>query len=641
MSRQSAKNPVRVHTNQTTKQSRIYKVYELVLNFQAPLLSQQVGTLSAGIDSMMQRYQGKPVLNGSLVKGNLRHALYQLALLLPPTQQEDLEQAISRWFGYKPQVGQEDERQWQGDLARGNVYFNTFWCYKGKSDHPTKLRNRIKINEHGTVEEGALMSLEECFPLDSQPQFSGLLRASFDSQHEQQQFEHSIEKACQLIPAMGSFKGIGFGRLLSSTLQVSAPKQPSIPTLKDKSRIGLRLRFDQPFCVGRPRTNHSNRIESDSFISGAVLKGAIAQHYARTLAEQGLSPDALSKRLRNKYQFDDLIISHALPSSVGSEYRSVPIPFSLVAHKTGLFDASGYTLEALLEVLARASDQPASFQLDWKSEWAAASKLCQQASPLKRITLVRTEINPERNSAEESRLFSMECIDPKDTEWLCYLDLSKIKKDKQSLWRDLLALLAQGIDGIGKTKAHASVEFVPEGFSSPAAPLLDSFTQAFELNLVLVTQARMLPRQLERRLEASPPDVQTDQMLHDLYSDYWQQHSDNGLSLVRYFAQQKRYGGEYAKRHYQQAQPYAPEWLTEAGSVFVLRVANEYGLRCLKAWQQQGLPAASDSDGQSPTWKTTAYLPENGYGEICMNWSILDEYHSPDTAYPVEEALKL
>ena len=130
-------------------------------------------------------------------------------------------------------------------------------------------------------------------------------------------------------------------------------------------------------------------------------------------------------------------------------------------------------------------------------------------------------------------------------------------------------------------------------------------------------------------------------MLHDLYSDYWQQHSDNGLSLVRYFAQQKRYGGEYAKRHYQQAQPYAPEWLTEAGSVFVLRVANEYGLRCLKAWQQQGLPAASDSDGQSPTWKTTAYLPENGYGEICMNWSILDEYHSPDTAYPVEEALKL
>jgi len=623
--------------------SRLYQVYELVLSFQAPLLTQQSGTLGVGIDSMMQRYQGKPVLNGSLVKGNLRHALSQLALLLPPPKKGDLAKNIERWLGHKPLQGEESERQWQGDLARGQVCFDTFWCYQGKTPvEQAPLRNRIKINAQGTVEEGALMSLEDCFPLDSVPRFVGKLRASFKDQVEQQAFERSLEKALQLIPALGSLKGIGFGRLLTASL-VPQQEQALLGTLaKTTTRFGLRMRFEQPFCVGRPRTNDSNRIESDNFISGAIIKGTLAQQYARGFAEPDLSLADLSRRLRNKYQFDAIIISHALPCVPAAEqwWRSLPVPLSLVSNGEVLFDASAYTLDALIRVLGEA---PASFQPDWKGkEWAAAATLCQQAPEPQRLTLVRTEINPVRNSAEESRLFSMECIDPSDSEWLSVIDLSQTDAAKRpALLRDLTQLFAQGLTGVGKTKAQATLEFVPAEAMVPACGSLpETFSQAFEVKLMLVTEARLLPQQLERLFERYPPNQQSDGFLQGLYQDYWRSQSEQGLSLVRYFAQQQRYGGEYARRHYQQQsaqppQPYAPEWITQAGSVFLLRVENQQGLDCLKRWQQLGLPAVSEADGSAATWKSTAFVPENGYGEICINWPLLDKHHSPATGYPL------
>lgn len=632
-------------TNSQTSEQVIHQIYDLTLTFQAPLLSQSAETLGLGIDSMMQRYQGQYALNGSLVKGNLRHALEQLALLLQDANKEQhLNRDITRWFGYKPpedKAPEDDAPQWESD-ARGKVYFDTFWLYQTPApktpemDQAKKLRNRIKVTDKGTVEDGALMSVEDCFAFDSKPAFVGKLRASFTNKDEQQRFESALGKALELIPAMGSLKGIGFGRLIAR--QLSTPKLAStMSPLKLQSRTYLRLTFKQPFCVGSTSPS-DNRIQSENLISGAILKGSLAQQYARTLAEANLDKMSLSKRLNNKYQFDKLIFSHALPVAKGSTQHPLPIPLSLVSDGKGLFDASGYTLEQLIEALG---DKTASFQLDWKAkEWKAAARLCQLPPMPKHLTLVRTAIIAERNTAKKGQLFSMECVNPQDTEWLCHLDLSQTDEHKyggKDLLKNLAQLLNQGIDGIGKTKAYAQIESIQEPIQPYTTILTKHFDSPFTVKLMLVTSARILPRQLEYLLKNSPLDQQSDQLLAPLYQDYWQTQSQQGLSLVRYFARQKRYGGEYAKRHYQQQTNYAPEWMTEAGSVFVLQVNNERGLNYLKQWEQLGLPAAPEADGSPATWETTMFIPENGYGEIAINGDILDQYISPDTAYPLEE----
>ncbi len=621
-------------TNSQTSEQVIHQIYDLTLTFQAPLLSQSAETLGLGIDSMMQRYQGQYALNGSLVKGNIRHALEQLDLLLDAT----LNTAITRWLGHKPKEGvapEDDAAQWDGE-ARGKVYFDTFWLYQPdsktpKTDQTKKLRNRIKVTDKGTVEDGALMSVEDCFVLDSKPSFTGQLRASFLDAREQEQFEYALDKALQLIPAMGSLKGIGFGRLTESNLDPSLTASTT-SALKLKSRTYLRLRFKQPFCVGSTTSPSDNRIQSENFISGAILKGALAQQYARTVAKPNID---LSRRINDKYQFDKLLFSHALPVTKGSTKRPLPIPLSLVSDGEGLFDASGYTLEQLIEALG---DKTASFQPDWKDkEWQAAIRLCKPSHSPQHLTLVRTAIDAERNTAKESQLFSMECVDPQDTEWLCHINISQVTESRRpSVLKDLAQLLGQGIAGIGKTKAYAHLETI-ESPISYSSPLPDKFTTPIIVKVMLVTQARLLPRQLERLLKNSPSDLQSDQVLEPLYQNYWQQHSERGLSLVRYFARQKRYGGEYAKRHYQQQTNYAPEWMTEAGSVFVLQIENEKGLNYLKQWQQVGLPAAPETDGSPATWQTTAFIPENGYGEIVINEDMLARHTSPATAYPIQE----
>ena len=235
----------------------------------------------------------------------------------------------------------------------------------------------------------------------------------------------------------------------------------------------------------------------------------------------------------------------------------------------------------------------------------------------------------------------MVCVDPVATDWIFHLDLSHTDANKRtSILKDSAQLLEKGIEGIGKTKAYASLEVIQEPNTIFSKVLPTTFDASFTVNVLLVTQARMLPHQLERLLKGKPAGQQSDSTLGLLYQNYWQNQSNNGLSVVRYFARQQRYGSEYAKRHYQGSSTYAPEWITEAGSIFVLNVENQQGLDCLKSWERVGLPAALNADGTAATWQTTAFIPENGYGEICINWNMLAQYHSPQTGYvlPKKEA---
>jgi hypothetical protein len=573
-------------------------VYELRLTFAGPLLSQQSGTLRLGVDAAMQRYREQPAINGSLVRGNIRDYLGQIAEALPENKSQSLLNASLDWFGQPSSDGEMEPR-------RGNVRFDLFWLLQSK-DFQNGHRTRIQLGELGSVETGALQTIEDCFPAGTKPVFSGKLRATFKDQEERQRFEKWINKTLSFIPAMGSLKGIGYGRLLKADLKpvpaTAAGKKTPLSLPAGTIRFGISLHVDRPFCIGKPRTPDSNRVVSDDFISGNVIKAVIANQYT---SEQDRE-DALC--------FDQLVFSHAFPAQTAK--RHPPLPLSLAFYRDKLVDMSG---------LDNPQDFPwqdiPAFQPDWKDkQWGQASTDCDlsPATP-ERLLLVRTEISRDSGTAEEGRLFSVECVDPQGFAWYGNVDLSLIPEERRpQVLKNLLACLQQGLDGIGKTKAYAQVNVYPQAFATPHGTMPPVGGTAI---VTLMSDARLLPANLEHVLATQwQTGTQSDNPLHSLYAAYWANMAEKSLSLQRHFAQQKRRGGAYQHQHFQKRDAYAPEWLTVAGSVFVLKVETQAGLEKLQQWMLTGLPAHPVANGQPATWKDTPYLPEHGFGEICINW---------------------
>ncbi len=603
--------------------------YELLLVFHAPLLSKQSGTLALGIDSAMQTYQHKPVLNGSLIRGNLRDYLEQFAKVLPESEAKSLQDSITRWFGRRTRKGESSL-----DTQRGTVHFDLFWTLtekpvankeKSAPDTNTKddsrpvKRTRIKLNGNGSVETGALQFIEDRFQTGNEVECKGWLRTHFQDEKEHELFQHWISKALQFIPAMGSLKGVGYGRLKENGFKLTPQKRHSTTILltSKTTRFGIMLELKQPFCIGKPRTPGSNRIESEDYIAGNVIKGVIAR-----LFEDTYGKEEYRKRLRNDLCFDDLIFTHALPVAKEKPNRLPPIPLSLAKYQDKYTDMNLLADPCLVRWYVSKEDKAPAFQPDWKStDWETAKKQCgiNDESPGK-LLLVRTAINGERGAAADGELFSVECIDPTGFTWHGNVDLSKVSESRrQGVLRKLSDVLQLGLDGIGKTKAHAVVTVTPSAFELPHGTLPEIGDIAL---VTLVTDANILPRHLEKLAQewnASKPDHE---ILHELYAQYWSAQSSQGLSLQRYFAQQKRVGGAFTHHHFQQGQEYYPEWLTVAGSVFVLKVESAQGLAHLQQWMKTGLSIQPECQEGLAAWEITAYLPEHGYGEICVNWNV-------------------
>lgn len=592
-----SKKPKKKHVK-PAQQSPLNMVYNLCLTFAGPLLSQQVGALKLGVDTAMQRYRNKPVINGSLIRGNLRDYLQQLFEVMPENKAERLQRYCGRWFGEpSAEGGMEPER--------GKVAFDMFWQLDGEY-HTDAHRTRIQINEYGSVAHGALQTIEDCFPAGTEASFSGKLHAQFPNQDEKERFEKWLYKALELIPAMGSLKGIGYGKLIKAKLMPVHGEKKQPLTLPDgATRFGISLHLDRPICIGKPRTPGSNRIVSDDFISGNVIKAVIANLY-----------DNDSKRLEETLCFDQLLFSHAYPSS-GSQRPLPALPLSLAWYQKELFDMSD------LQDFAHFPWQDIPrFQPDWKEkDWQEiGEKYNLQPDKPERLLMVRTGINSTAGVAAEGELFSVECVDTPDFVWLGNVDLRSIPENqRQTVLQNLLAVLEQGLNGIGKTKANARVEVHGQAFTPPHGALPAIGETAI---VTLVSAARLLPLNLEKTwAEQHQVGDTPDDALAGLYQNYWQTVSNEGLSLQRYFAQQRRHGGVYLYEHFQgKASPYCPEWLTQAGSVFVVKIESEAGLQCLQKWMEVGLPAHPDADGKTATWRNTPYLPEHGFGEICVNW---------------------
>lgn len=613
--------------------------YRLDLQLQAPILTQASGTLRFGTDTAMQVYRGHPVLNGSLIRGNLRHMLHQFAEHLTPDRRTQLQGYIQRWFG-PPSSGADNNDGYQTN--RACLRFDLFWTLEQPRKYdPHGQRTRIKIEAAtGKVEDGALQALEDWFPVGSQPRFQGCIHADFDTEREQADFERWIKKALTAIPALGSLKGIGFGRLQRGELVVqpldaAEEHDPTTAYLKklpeDVTRFTLSLLPDRPFCIGKPRTQDSNRIVSTPHIPGTVLKAVLAESFKR----DGIALDGT---------FNQIQFNHAWPVPEPGTDRPAPIPLSLAFYKTERGEKEtehpiDVDVAELAEPLAGPPGCPnwqetihqqlhevvPAFQPDWKDkQWEHANQRYPATTPA-RLLMVRTEITAGDNISKESRLFSIECTDTVDSKghklvWNTTVDVSRIPEDqRQSAIERILRAVSKGLHNVGKTKASLQLTAVsppPAQARTHVDQLRDQLQVGQTVILTLASEARLLPLNLEQQL---PEATGSQEALKALYQQYW----GDGLKLKHFYAQQTRAGGEYYFRRFQQKQgitEYYPEWLTVRGSVFVLEIRNEAAIKQLLRWQQQGLPACHPQDSVllEPYWKNTSFLPENGFGEILL-----------------------
>ena len=565
--------------------------HDLTLVLQGPILSQASGALRFGLDLAMQRYHGRPVLNGSQIRGNIRHILRKFDARLAGGIAH-----LERWFP--------DEDASFGD-RRSPIVFDMFWA--ALAPPRDGLRTRIAIeSETGKVRKGALAIAEDLYPSGSCVPFHGIIHGRFQDEAEADGFARWLDKALQWLAAVGAQKGVGYGRLLWHELNISQVVLPAVvPALPaGTQRLRLELTLDRPFCIGRQVSKEDNRIVSSTEIPGQVLKGVLA----RRLAEQtGKAGTALSEELQNRLCFDQLVVNHARPAPCGGDPApAMPLNLAKVKNRWRSFTSP--------EPPDDLPEAPA-FQPDWKGpDWAdAARHLGIGAARPQRHLLVRTAIDETTGAAAESQLFSLECVDPPGFTWVAEIDLDGVAESRRAeVLEELQALLAPGLDSIGKTRARAQVRL-----GAAAPPALEEKGNRWQLTLQ--SAARLLP------LDFCPTGIDAWEEMREAYQCYWRHQSGGSLEMTAHFARQRLAGGDYYHHHFRKGKNYVPELLTERGSVFILQAApgrEEEARDWLGQWLRCNLPAWQ-GEGEPANWRSTDHIPENGYGEIAVQ--VLEE----------------
>ena len=607
--------------------------HTLSLKLQAPIISQAVGALAFGFDKAVLRGNDGCVLPGSLIRGNLRHALQHFAEVLDANTAEELKKDIRRWFGPD---SKEDELPADMAPLRACLHFDYYWQAQDPGDGKTP-RYRIQIDEKtGAVKSGHLVVIEAPYAVGQTVEFTGKIIARLHDEAEDVKLQHWLGKAAAYLPAVGALKGVGFGKLVEGRLkpldETKTSNTQATGLFTGKTRIGLALELDRPFCIAQSHVPHGNLFTSEETIPGGVIKGALAR--------------SLSEGDKNALEFDRLVFSHAHPAQIkaGAATRERVIPWSLckvdddkfvdlaLPPKDCALDQEALLYKKPLVGAGLAHDrqlpETPTFQIDWKDEdWGKANTACAIHADVSRHLAVHTAIDPKTGLSADSQLFSLDCIEPKGHHWCADVDLSATLAP-EAIRPKLLEALSRPLLGIGKTKAIATPKLLPKSFTDGESKpdpitLIAKVGEAATVLVYVVTL--QTPARILLSVDAVPPSGGAD-ALHKLYADYWRKHSNGGLSLVRYFARQRRVGGEFLQRYYwdkQSPEPaYQPLWLTEPGSVFLLKVENlEQAKACLEKWHRLGLPQpdSDDNDDSAGDWRWNPYICENGYGEIRVN----------------------
>jgi len=559
--------------------------FNLTLTIRAPVLSQAVGAKRWRLDTAaFKTNDEKPALPGTLIRGNLRESWEYF------NKHFNQHIEIEKWLGEESSENSNDEPK------RGSLQFDDLWI-ANKTGNLDKQRYRIQHNSKtGTVKEGALQVIESSFESGDEIQFIGSVFANNIDKKIAEEIQKWLKKGFEFVSAVGAFKGVGFGKIIK--VECTCKEIQLKPTEYDlaKNAFGIRMTLDRPFCFAKHRSGNNdgetnNAFYSEEFISGGAIKGSIAEKL-------------------EGFPLEKIHITHAFPVEENKDQRPIAIPLSWVINpkeKERFYDISKQKAGLIHHQVAP------TFQIDWKNKsWNKAKELCGWVD-LSHTLRMHTAISSEKGTSEEGKLFAIDCVEVEKREWLANISFDEtLSNDQKKLF---LSVLGNGLDNLGKTKAHAEIEI---------KKTFEFFAKQTELTspyvVVLQSAARLLPHKY----------LDKEKDLKDIYNQVWQDLSDNSLKLVNFFAQQQLSGGQYIYRRFQQNEPYNPELLTLAGSVFVLEATDEGKAKTLlEEWQKTGLPIHPEIL-YGDDWKKTPYTRNNGYGEILVNARV-SEVKEPTT----------
>ncbi|MCC5975663.1 MAG: hypothetical protein JJT81_16645 [Rubellimicrobium sp.] len=545
------------------------------IRIRSPFLFPDTVSGAFGLDRIALRdAKGRPVLPQEQVRGVLFHACRDAAQAMQ--KKRDTRLAIFGRGSADSRDEGADQSTQSADFepARGRILFSDLVADTlGASQRSV----RVAIDpDTGAAEDGKLMFAELVAPPGASVSFTGQA-VLLATQQEAAEWVPLITGATSWVSAIGAMKSAGFGEVEAFIIsrKADAPLAANVAAIAPDWQQ-YALRFDRRFAVDVRRVAANVYVGQD-VVPGGVIKGALA----RKLDLCGQLP-ALNAAL------SALSISHAM---VRGAPPAVPLSmvFEPVSAKVG---------DALLlprHKGAMIDGAPTIWRSDWKPEAEAAVRraLRLAAHPeLARTVRTHVAISEETGAAADRKLFVIDALDPGTHQWQFTVDYGAVG---DAAARNLLAAaLEAGLDGIGRTGARAEIDRIEAPPVPAVAPIAGTINH---YAVVLETDAVM----------ACPTDAADAQ---DAYRLWWKRALPEA-ELVNFYASQRLAGG-YVARRYAPVQGYQPFWLTEAGSVFVLKGDIAGALATLT---KKRLPAPIIG-GVTTSWKTCPYQPENGYGAI-------------------------
>ena len=577
---------------------------EVKLGILGPLMTSGGGDTSRGWDQVFCRSaNGKPVINGSHIKGKLKEALIELG-----KPQSDI--------GYLFGVAGVDPKD---NMKKGALRFESFSQIDSSVIKILDKTSRTAIDKQtGTAKEKSLLSFEAIAKPGEKTLWKGTIEfwARDDSQAEK--IKQIIEYGFKWLPAIGSTKGVGYGRIFS--VQVNTFKKltkvvfDKTPT--DYRYLTLEFEFKDDLFVGGI-VKKTNYLESETVIPGTVTKGA----FARFLNELCGSPGEAAIDENNKVvmdhfpnvctHFKEIRFLHAFPVLKTQSTRPVTVPKSTVEFDGGIF--RDVTLANSADLIM--NKKAPRFHVDWKG----GDKIKKDFGWATCMTLnkTRTAIKRETRSALEEGLYTFQYLTAFDesgnpVKWTTGIIFPKLEDESQYklLADEFLKAAKLGWTHLGKRDAQFQLAIRTQETelhieTAPAIPEKCIITLQTD---ALLFDARSLA-QLGSALE-----------MQKVYESYWKELFGDACILSNFYARQKMIGGFQAKRFRdRQKENYYPYVLTEAGSVFVLENVK---VDALEELQKTGLPLPEQVAASLPEnayWQGCPFVPENGYGEFTVN----------------------
>lgn len=607
-------------------------VLNVTLQLEGPILTAGSEVAQPGIDAAVARDRnGRCMLPFSLVKGRVLEALR--------ARQFDSAK-LHAWLGAESAAG-----DWEPQ--RGRLRFSDF-VTEHEATHSAQVIERIQIGATGTVQRGMLQMIEAPFGYGELVDFEGTISFLADAD-DAQCIEREVTQALRSVGSFGADRTVGFGVTRKVTVRREAAPKTARGEPRRQASLPWRLHLDRPLCLVGRRV-HPSHFESTAEISGAVLKGAVAQllrELAGTAGARDVSDNPGGDYAALREHFVHVQFTEARPCEVGGPgHQPVAVPLSLALPADWKPGAPWFDL-ALCDAPRLLNGRAPAFAPDWKDGQSSAIRREFGWCDPPRERRTRTAIDGATGRAADEKLFSYGMVLPdalvdsagprQAFAWQGRIELGRVPTEVQeSVRTQLQCLLQSGLPGLGKTKATAAVEWLTADLV-PAQP--EDHTQTDRAVVTLQTECLMTNPAL-----VAPG---TADALRQAYEDFWTEASAGTWTLRRFFARQTIRGGFVARRG--AAGVYRPFLLTDRGSVFVLersvkppsRTTDGSGAAdpaaLLAQWRRRGLPTPAWVAGfhgvpGRPLWESCGYLPENGFGEVAINLACHFNHQPPATA---------